>query len=455
VSLKSKSAAIPWRMRLDSFLSVLDLHSTWFLILITVLTFLLGTAVMILRPPAVSWGQTGTWWELALNLAHGEGYSLCVEVYFPFCTPDNALSAAREPAPVFLFSAIALLTHDSLPKVALVEILLHLLVLWGIFLLTKQWSNPHTALFAAALWAVYPPALRLIPQLSGELLATVGVTFGMYFFWRARAFGRTRDWLLTGLALGLGVMSRSAVLVIVAVLIIGLFFENRQSKQPLTAWLRPAGLTSLVVASMVVPWVVRNEIVLGKPVLGTTLSGYVIYRQNYMLGTPDYFHYVGSQEARQAFQALLAAHPEISGEPNEVQMDAFYMQEGIQVIKSYPLRYALLSAFRFIPLWFNWGIREAYGSPSNAFDYFIMALQLGLLTLAIAGIWGNLRRTWPLWASVSAFCVAYMAMNSQLRYLVPIMPLVISLGAAGGIKLFNHLVKRTVSLPDPNHETSR
>jgi hypothetical protein len=75
-----------------------------------------------------------------------------------------------------------------------------------------------------------------------------------------------------------------------------------------------------------------------------------------------------------------------------------------------------------------------------------MGLQILLLILAVAGLRGNVRRTWPLWASVAATSLAYMAIDSQLRYLVPVMPLVISLGTTGGIKLFNNLFRYSLKV---------
>jgi len=447
MSSKTKPISqINWNLQLKTFLTYLDTHSTRILVFITLSTFLIGIVVINAHPPSLQWGQTGSWWPIALNLEHGQGYAFCAQVYFPLCGPDNQITASREPAPVLLFAALARLTRDSLITTAYIEILLHILVVWGIFLLTRQWSSPRAALFAASMWAVYPPALRLIPQLSGEMLATVCVTFGIVFLMRARGSNRTQDWLLAGFAFGVAALSRSAVLVIVGVVVVGLFFEHCQARQRYTTWLRPVLLVSLVVTSMIIPWVVRNKIALGKPVLGTTLTGYVIYRHNHILGSQDYLHYVGSQEARQAIQLLLARHPDLRGKVNEVEMDAFYRQEGIKVILNHPVRYALLSAFRFFPLWLNWQVREAYGNPSNGLDYSIMGLQILLLILAVAGLRGNVRRTWPLWASVAATSLAYMAIDSQLRYLVPVMPLVISLGTTGGIKLFNNLFRYSLKV---------
>jgi hypothetical protein len=121
-------------------------------------------------------------------------------------------------------------------------------------------------------------------------------------------------------------------------------------------------------------------------------------------------------------------------------MDRVYRAEGLKVIRAHPVQYALLSAYRFLPLWFNWGYFEAYGAHTSREDHFIMILQAVILTLALVGLRGNLRRTWPLWGSIAALTLIYMAVDAQLLYLIPVMPLVLSLSAAGGAGLLGKVI---------------
>ena len=97
-------------------------------------------------------------------------------------------------------------------------------------------------------------------------------------------------------------------------------------------------------------------------------------------------------------------------------------------------------AYRFLPLWFNWGYPEAYARKPLRMDYAIMAFQGILLILALYGSLQTSWRTWPLWGSSLAVCLVYMAVDSRLLYLTPVMPLVISLSAGGGIQLLGKLI---------------
>jgi hypothetical protein len=81
-----------------------------------------------------------------------------------------------------------------------------------------------------------------------------------------------------------------------------------------------------------------------------------------------------------------------------------------------------------------------------------MVLQGTLLILALFGLYRTVWRTWPLWGGILAVCLVYMAVDSRLLYLIPIMPLVISLSAGGGIYLLGKLFPQSfgdVMRPSP------
>jgi len=187
--------------------------------MVLVLGVLLSVIAMASRPPSLQYGETDSWWPLTLNLIHGQGYSLCLPQYFPFCGPSNQVTAMREPAPVLLFALAARIGHESLWSAEMVETLIYLGIILGVFFLTREWADSRSALLAAFLWTIYLPALELITQVSGDLFAAFCVTLGILFTLRARKTTKTRDWLLAGTCLGLAVLSRSASLVIALVVI--------------------------------------------------------------------------------------------------------------------------------------------------------------------------------------------------------------------------------------------
>ncbi|HLO32892.1 MAG TPA: glycosyltransferase family 39 protein [Anaerolineales bacterium] len=438
---KTQSRQTSARGWLARGLTLIDAYPLYGLALILVLAITVSVALNLAHlPPAANAGENDTWWAIALNLIHGHGYSLCLTSYFPFCGPANQVTAAREPLPVLLFAGVAFLSGESLWAAAAVELIIYLAILIVIYFLTREWSNPRAALLAALLWAIYVPAIELIPQVSGDLLAALLVSVGMLFTLRARQKRRLRDWFIVGASFGLAAISRSGTLVIAAVVIGGVVLESWRHRFSPREIMAPALILSSLIILLMSPWLVRNKIVFGRPILGSSLIGYNLYRQNYMLGTGNYFHYVGSKEGDAAIQALLARRTDLSGMENEAQMDLVYRGEALRIIRAHPVQYGLLSAFRFLPLWFNWGYLEAYGRRVNRYDAAIMLFQGILLILALVGSWRNIQRSWPLWASILVFSLTYMALISRLLYLMPVMPLVLSLSAAGGNKLLENLL---------------
>jgi hypothetical protein len=263
------------------------------------------------------------------------------------------------------------------------------------------------------------------------------VTVGILFIQRARKSDRTRDWLSAGLGLGLAILSRSVMLVVALTIIAGLGIERWHPREKILDWLRPSLLVAVVIASLLTPWLVRTEIVFGRPLIGSSLVGYNIYRQNYMLGSNDYFRNVGTDEGWAAIQALLARRTDLTGHENEAQMDAVYRQEGLKIIAANPVHYVWLSGYRFFMLWFDWRVSEAFGYPMGFNEYAMMVVQLVLMILAFLGLRGNWKEMWPLWASLLMLTLAYMAVNSRLHYIVPLMPLVISLAAGKTVDFFS------------------
>lgn len=418
---------------------IIDLYPIRVLGVIIILGCLIGTKVILENPPSLQSGSTDSWWVISLNLIHGRGYSLCMPKYFPFCETTIQSTAAREPVPVLLFSLVAILSNDSLWAATVVEFFIYVAILVMVYLLALEYANPRTALIASLFWAVYPPAFELIPQVSGDLLAAFFVTLGILFVLRSRKNGRVRDWLIAGLGLGLGVMSRSAALVIPVMVIGGIIIERWREDRNLIDIFKPSIIIFGMVSLIMLPWLVRTQIVLGRPLLGSSLVGYNMLRQSYALNTDNYLRYVGGIEGKESVEKLLVEENQnLDGIENEAQMDLIYRAAALKTMRMYPFKYILSSGFRFFLLWFNWKVPEGDKHLPTHQDYAVMIMQAVLMILA----WIGVRRekmsgSWLLWGSLVVVSLAYMAVESQLRFLLPVVPLFFCLSAFGFERLVN------------------
>lgn len=440
LNLFPKDRPAPHQM-FTQFLDLMDLHPFQVMGIILILGVLFSIIVMINHPPSLKSGETDSWWMIALNMIHGHGYSLCLTQYFPFCGPSNQVTAMREPLPVFLFALAGWIGRDSLWAAEIVEVIIYLAIILTVYFLTREWAGSRAAVIASFLWTIYLPALELIPQVSGDLLAALCTTISILFTMRARRTRQTRDWAVAAISLGLAILSRSATLVIAVIVIGGQILDDlHQQRQP-KAILQPALLVFSLVILITAPWLIRNRVTMGRVIIGSSLTGYNLYRHNYMISAPHHFRYVGPDEGAQAIKNLISHRADLHGDENEGQMDLIYRGEALQIIKSHPIQYIFLSAYRIFPLWFDWKIAEAYGRPTNHYGYTIMFLQASLLILAFLDLRKNLNQTWPLWGSILAISAVYMAVDARLLYVMPVMPLVISLSAVGGNKVLEKILE--------------
>lgn len=399
------------------------------LLAISLFILAISAARLIKDPPTMATDQTENWWPVVNALLDGQGYVSCLPEYFPFCGPGNNATAMREPVPVLVQTGLAAVSGRSLWAACILQIALNLLVALGLYQLAKRLASTEAGIMAALLWALYIPAYQDLNQVGGDQVAALALMGA--FLVLARSWDRAtwRDQLLLGALLGLAALSRSALMVFLPAALVApalQWIKGRQPRGPLLAGMAAAiGAFALVLT----PWVVRNDLVFGRPIIGSTLSGYNLYRHNYFLdqGLPP--HYVASDEGGRALSALLDRHPELTGHENEAQMDAIYRAEGSAVVKRNPTRYLGAVAFRSLTLWINWRVNDEYGKPSGKLDILLAVEQLVLLGLALVGI----RRAggWrsPFAWGLLLFCLLHMAVVCRMRYLLPVMPITVLFAA--------------------------
>ena len=415
-------------------------HRPWLLWSIVGLGLLIGAIRLWQDPPSMDNGQTDNWWPVSLSIVDGHGFVECIPDYFPFCGPGNEATAMREPLPVYFFAAVATV-HRSLEAAGIVQLLLQLLIIVAIHGMVRELASERTALIAAAIWAIYLPGLLVVPDIAGDVLATLTATMGFWCYLRAWRTEKPAHWALAGVFMGLAMLSRSALLATFVPLLLALLWKVRRLDR---GWLGELKIVSAFVFAFMLttlPWAVRNERVFHTPVIGSTLTGYNILRQNHQLPGNDPYRFINHTETGPVIHAALARHPELTGHENEAQVDRIYKAEGLAVIKANKMRYLLLCTYRFLPLWFNWGVYAAYGRPLATLDYLMGAQQLVLLALALIGLWYMPKRGWPLALCVVAFCLSYMAIIARLRYLIPVMPVVILFASLAIDRFWSRIVK--------------
>ena len=398
-------------------------HATLILLILTVA---LGIRLYVLFAYELPLEKTRRQ-EVATLVAKRRELSFC-NTYFPFCGSNNNATASVEPLPLLTFAAIIILFKTQAEYIGiLLQMALGLVSIGVLYLLIRKLlKDPRPAFLGAFLWGVYIPLiLETEASLKGEAFFILFLLLGMFFIVLGLEKKYILIWLLAGFCLGLAALSRSVLIYIIPILGIVLLLT------PIMAVKRRIlniGLTILAFVVVMTPWTVRNFNVFHAFIPGVTLSGYNLYRHNHILEKDGYLRYVYNKEMKAAQRRLLEDNADIlRGDENEYEMDQFYRQEALEIILANPFRYLLLSLYRFIPLWTNYGVRYGYISDLT---WNISGL-VNLVFLALAGFSIFRRRgirppeIIPIVTLLFFYTLSYMLVNARMRFIIPLIPFVL------------------------------
>ena len=165
----------------------------------------------------------------------------------------------------------------------LARIVLALIGTLGVFLaylLGLRLGGPVAGLVAALVVATYPALLEYQGMIMTEPLAATLLAGALLAFFRAWDRGGAAAWALCGLLLGLLAMVRPEYLLFGALvpLAAALAARARGSRR----WGVPAAAAALAFVVVVLPWTIRNAVVLDRLVPISTGSGKVLYIGTYL-----------------------------------------------------------------------------------------------------------------------------------------------------------------------------
>ncbi len=423
------------------FISFIRNQYNFFLLLAGLFVILFGVIRLVTKPIEFDSGQTITWWHIIDNVQSGRGYKYCEERYVPNCKFTDQETAIREPFPIYFYASIGKVTGNSIVALQLTQISIVLLVLFGVYLLGYEIGGLFTGLLGAWIWAFYLPALRLESYITGDLPESLFVIFGFLKFMHIIKRNKLSDWLQFGSLFALAALSRTAALTLLFGLGLGyivFMVQTGQGARLLSVDLiKKISLSVLAFLLLMSPWVIRNYRAFGEPVFSTTLVGYNLYRHNAIIAKNVPPHYVDSEEGDEIVLELVSRRDELSSPINEVQVNRIFQQEAFKLIREYPVQYITLVAYRLLPLWFNVSVKELL-----LMDYFYMLQHIFLLSAFILGLRKNDRMIRVIGFSIIFYLFLYLLVDSQLRYVIPVMSVVIAIGSVGLLSILPDRVQR-------------
>lgn len=369
---------------------------------------------------------------IARSVAEGRGYS----------DVDRLTPTAFRPPLFTLQLAGLMLIVPTAAAVAIINLCWGVTAVWavwwaGYWLGLGRWST-----LAALLVAVDPMLLQYSAQPMTEV--TCAGLVAILILWIVR---RDRSefvqQLVIGIVFGCLVLCRPTFWPFAGLMFVGwgigatVKFSRRSHDRStswgsLFPWCLVAG-TFIVVA----PWVIRNQLAMGSPILMTTHGGYTLLLAN----NPVFYSDVvdrgwgadWGQHSFEEWQHDLQSRLDEAGGPDasEIARDRWQSEQARQFIAANPERFLRAVGYRFRSLWSTVPQSEAaaVANPKliQLVGWYYTAVEIlfvvGMLVVAASGLKETGRQEWwPLFALVLTVQIVHLVYWTNARMRAPIVP---------------------------------
>ena len=343
--------------------------------------------------------------QVYLRAAHllmdGKGFS---DPAFPVYNPPLY--------PVFIAASLSFLGADQI-SVSIVQALVDSFTTILVYLVMREIFDVEAALLSAILISLYPFSLYLTNSIASEPLFTFFLSgFVLCCVYAVRSI-KWRYYSVAGVLLGLATMTRGTtqfVPFMVPVLLILLGKGWRDAAVPYLALCLSFGL-------VILPWTVRNYVVLNDIIPVATGGGIVV-----LMGSSEKFLTIDGKP-----EMYLSHVPPAGGKPS--QNDRFYTRAGLERhlahLQADPVDFVKFMAKKLARLW--------YATESGANHALILLSQLPIYLFALLGVifarMKGITLAWIPICMVAYFVVLHWLSLPLFRYMIPIMPLLIGLAA--------------------------
>jgi hypothetical protein len=333
---------------------------------------------------------------------------------FILTLPTGPTAAIVPGYPLFLALNIWLFGESFRQAVAVATFALHGLHPVLILLCARRaFGNLRPGIWAAAMTTLLP-VFRFLPAWESMITAD-----GLMLFYLLMT-GSPQDRIGTRRLFGLGLLGGALLLLNAsALLVIGALLSLRCARQGRWPAVRNAMAVVAIAGMCVLPWVARNERVLGAGVVKDNF-GFTAYASNNDCAEPA---------LDQMFQCYQEHHPhgsraeaQLMATQGEVAYDHYRLLSAMAWARQHPERFAALTVLRIVAFW----MPLPSGGP---FHWSVWVVTI----LSAAGLWQLIRLRVPIGFDMAAIFLIYPLMYYVIvagtRYRYPIMWL--SLLAAG------------------------
>lgn len=325
-----------------------------------------------------------------------------------------------------VFVAVA----GSLNTVRLLQVALDCLTGYLIY----RFANRNVWAFWA--WALYPLAIWRVAFVNKEVVLAFLVAVYVCVQTEALGKGAWWRWLAGGMFLGFVNLCKPVFLLWPVVLAIVLWRLHRP------AWWREVALVVAGMVVLVVPWTIRNWRVTGGEFIpvATERGGLTAFVGNRQASAGEW-----EGNGKPAWQAAVSTIRLQHLGATEAELDVVFYRAAWQEVAANPVRALGLVARK---CWRFWFVSAAYRMLPVT-----VGVQLVWLALAGVGLWKSrpwLPVTWVGVALVAYVMVVHALSYADLRFSLPVMPLVCAWAGAGVVAVLGIDRHRDVTVSSPS-----
>lgn len=370
-----------------------------FLILVAIIAFV-GRLLYVftLETTQFYFDDSYQWNQIALNILAGKGLIIS----------PSAMAFRMPLYPLFLSGIYYLFGSQNLLAVRIIQTMLSTLTVVIIYFIAISVFNEdkhaeRIGKISAIISVFYPFFVYYSGAILNETLFIFLLSLVIWVLIRGRFF-----W--AAILLGLSVLCRAEILLFIIFIIIGLFAILKKRDA-----LRVSFIMFLLLCVILSPWVARNYLIFNKFVPLSTMGGYTFYEGN----APE--NLTGGPFGGKFFLKI----PEGL---DEVEIDEYYRNETIRVIKENPERFIKLCWSKFKRFW---NIKLNTDDPRYASlrNNLISIFSFGpILLLFIPGLiisFWNRKNLVFLYLIILYVMLINLTFVSSLRYRLPIEPYLI------------------------------
>lgn len=361
-------------------------------------------------------------------------YALAKALYTEgsFGGPEFRDSSDWSPGAPLLYAAAFYATGGAREGTArIVEALMGVAAIFVVYLLGRRLgvlagtgrtrAGPFIGLFAAAAVAVYPPFIHSTGELMSEPPAILTLPAAVLaFLWASERERPWWSWLVPGLLFGLTAMFRPEYL------LVGVVFAILAVFRPGPSWEKRVATALVMLAALalpIVPWTIRNQVVLDRTVPISTGGGKALYVGTYLPADGEYQRvkailaerYLGLDlepgsaelddvDPQPLFDRVARErHPDL---PRDEALGKIGRQNFSDFFGEDPTGYAAMTVRKVGRMWSS-GVGEAMSSSAGR------VIQIALVLLGLAGfVLLGLRRRWHELAALATPIVLVTAVGA-------------------------------------------